>query len=171
MKRNAFVLWSLVLLVVALAGVWGVRAQQGHTVYLPAITYTSDLPVIYYFRANVEVADPGQTIQLEWASSGGVEADLTRLQRGGPIAEFWDVEPTGTFSYTISTFEREFVTFQLAVIGAEGHIASAGLTISLTCPDSWFFEPAPEGCPGDAALFSLGAEQPFERGSMVWDEI
>lgn len=170
MKRNAFVLWSLVLLVVALAGVWSVRAQQGHAIYLPAISYTSDLPVIYYFRANVEIADPGQTIQLEWASSGGVGADLTRLQRGGPIAEFWDVALSGTFTYTIPTHEREFITFQLAVTGAEGHTAYAGLTIPLTCPDNWFFEPAPEGCPGDAALFSLGAEQPFEHGTMVWIE-
>ena len=171
MKRNAFVLWSLVLLVVALAGVWSVRAQEGHTVYLPVISYTSsDLPVIHYFRTPVEIADPGDTIEMEWASSGGQSAQLWRIERGGPIAEFWDVALSGTFTYTIPTHKREFITFQLAVTGAQGHTAYAGLTIPLTCPDSWFFEPAPEGCPGDAALFSLGAEQPFEHGTMVWVE-
>ena len=170
MKRNAFVLWSLVLLVVTLAGVWRVRAQEGNTVFLPLVTYASDLPVIHYFRANVEIADPGETVVMEWASSGGVEADLARIERGGPYLEFWDVELTGTFTYTIPTHEREFVQFQLAVIDAEGDIAYAGLNIPLTCPDTWFFEPAPEGCPGDAALFSRGAEQPFEHGAMVWVE-
>ncbi len=171
MKRNAFVLSTLVLLVVALAGAWRVRAQEGRTVFLPIITSASSgLPVIHYFRANVDIADPGETIEMEWASSGGVEADLLRIERGGPIAEFWDVALSGTFTYTIPTHEREYVSFQLSVIGAEGHIAGAGLTILLTCPDSWFFEPAPEGCPGDPALFSRAAEQPFEHGLMVWIE-
>jgi len=155
MKRNAFVLSTLVLLVFALAGAWRARAQEGHTVFLPIITSASS---------------PGETIKLEWASSGGVEADLVRIERGGPIAEIWDVPLTGTFTHTIATHEREYISFHLTVINADAKFNGAGLTIPLTCPDVWFFEPAPEGCPGAPALFSAAAEQPFEHGLMVWME-
>lgn len=174
MRRNAFVVWSVVLLLAAvvLAGatVLGVQAQDEETVYLPLLSLAPGGPVIQYFRANVEIADPGETIQLAWASTGGVEADLARIERGGPYAEFWDVALTGAFTYTVPSTEREYVQFQLTVLDAEGRFTSAGLTVPLTCPDTWFFEPAPDGCPGDAALFSLGAEQPFEHGVMVWVE-
>lgn len=172
MKHSALVAWSLVLLLAAVAGVsvLGVQAQDEQTVYLPLVSMARGGPIIHSFRANVAIADPGETIEMEWASSGGQSAQLWRIERGGPIAEFWDVALSGVFTYTIPTYEREYVTFQLAVTGAEGRTAFAGLTIPLTCPDTWFFEPAPASCPGDAALFSWGAEQPFERGAMVWVE-
>ncbi|HSM56364.1 MAG TPA: hypothetical protein VK879_09445 [Candidatus Sulfomarinibacteraceae bacterium] len=170
MKHRGFLVWSVVLAVAILAGVLGARAQGVHTTYLPLIASSPPGPTIHYFRANVEIADPGDTIQLEWASTGGVEASLWRISRGGPIAGVWDVAPTGAFSYTISTAEREYVQFSLYVTDAEGVSSGAGLTVPLTCPDSWFFSPEPDGCPGAPAHFANGAEQPFESGYMVWVE-
>ncbi len=38
------------------------------------------------------------------------------------------------------------------------------------CPYSYFFEPAPEGCPLDEPTISAAAEQPFEGGVMIWLE-
>ena len=82
MKRNAFVLWSLVLLVVALAGVWSVRAQEGHTVYLPVISYTSsDLPVIHYFRTPSK--SPIRATQSRW---NGPAAAVSRPNCGASNA-------------------------------------------------------------------------------------
>lgn len=170
MKHRSLIVWGMLLVVVALAGAWGARAQGDHTTYLPLITSSPSGPTIHFFRANVEIAGPGDTIQLEWASTGGDSASLWRISRGGPIAEFWDVSPTGTFSYTISTAEREYVQFALYVSNAEGESSDADLSIPLTCPDTWFFSPAPDGCPGAPAHFADGAEQPFEAGYMVWVE-
>lgn len=175
MKRCSWLAWSVVVAVVLLigSGAWAAQvasAQANNHSYLPLISKTESGPLIHYFRANVDVADPGDTIQLEWASSGAVSTTLMRIERGGPIAEFWDVEPTGVFTYTISEAAREFVTFSLFVVNAEGESAGAGVTVRLTCPDTWFFEPAPDGCPGGPARFTNGAEQPFEHGYMVWVE-
>jgi hypothetical protein len=38
----------------------------------------------------------------------------------------------------------------------------------LTCSDAWFFSPAPAFCPDGLAESLTVAEQPFERGRMVW---
>lgn len=38
------------------------------------------------------------------------------------------------------------------------------------CPYSYFFEPAPAGCPLDEPTLSAAAEQPFENGLMIWLE-
>lgn len=168
MKRGGLIVWSVLLSVAALAGVLGARAQDEYAAYLPLVAAAPPGPTIHYFRANVEIADPGETIQLEWASTGGVSASLWRISRGGPIAEIWDVAPTGALTYTISTAEREYVQFSLYVADAEGLSSGEGLTIPLTCPDTWFFSPAPDGCPGAPAHFANGAQQPFESGYMVW---
>jgi hypothetical protein len=71
-------------------------------------------------------------------------------------------------SYTIKEFERNPIPFMLFA-GREGaETAQAGVTIPLTCPDDWFFSPAPDGCPANTALVSDAVEQPFEHGVMVW---
>lgn len=165
---------ALALLVVAgagaLVGVQPARAQDEHVLYLPLVAKAEAGPLIDYFRADVEIADPGQTIELQWATTGAVSATIWRIARGGPIAQMWDVAPSGTMTYTIYEGEREYVQFSLWAADAEGNSSGAGLTVPLTCPDSWFFEPAPDGCPAGPALLGAGAEQPFEHGYMVWVE-
>lgn len=176
MKRSGLLVWSVMLVLAAVAaasgGVLAARAQDDYLAYLPLVAYEPAGPAIDYFRADVALADPGQTIELAWASSGAVTAGIWRVERGGPIAQMWDVAPTGTLTYTIATWEREYVTFSLWVADAAGLSSGAGLTIPLTCPDTWFFQPAPDGCPGTPALFAPAAEQSFEHGYMVWmDEV
>jgi hypothetical protein len=144
--------------------------QTDYAVYLPLIVKPEPAPTILYFQADVEIADPGDTIHLEWESSGAVLGVLTRMSAGGPIAEFWNVEPSGTFTFAISPDFRNFISFMLYVENAAGAGVCQGLTLPLTCPDTWFFEPSPEGCPGMPPLYSDGAEQPFETGIMVWVE-
>jgi hypothetical protein len=109
-------------------------------------------------------------VQLTWASVAATTAVLYRMEPGGPIAEWWDVAPSGTFTYTIGLSQRNFLSFALFVQDNEGLSAGQYRQIPLTCPDTWFFTPAPGGCPGGPALFAAGAEQPFERGFMVWVE-
>ncbi len=139
------------------------------TLYLPSVLreYPSGLH-IDYFRANVEIAAPGDTITLEWATRSAVSVTLQHFLPTGQFGTFWAVEPTGDMTYTIPTTWRNFEHFGLYARDAAGLAAWAYLNIPLTCPDTWFFEPAPEGCPAAPALYSAGAAQPFEHGVMLW---
>ncbi|MBN1922454.1 MAG: hypothetical protein JW892_14500 [Anaerolineae bacterium] len=140
----------------------------GHA-YLPLVlrAYPPG-PVIHFFRADVEIADPGDTILLEWASSGATGATLYHLLPTGQFGNFWTVEPSASMSYQIPETWRNFEHFFLRVDDDEGLWVQAYLNIPLTCPDTWFFEPAPNECPAAPPLYSSGAEQPFEHGLMLW---
>jgi len=48
-----------------------------------AIEEASTGPTILYFRASVEEADPGDTVVLEWASTGATKAILYRIPSPG----------------------------------------------------------------------------------------
>jgi hypothetical protein len=126
-------------------------------------------PAIHTFRANVELADPGDTITLTWRWRGGDAATLYHLlptgQLGTPLG---DVGPTGSLPYTISPESRNTDTFALFVHDDEGLAVQDTVQIALRCPDAWFFSPAPDICPAGPAIITNGAEERFERGTMVW---
>ncbi|MEW5988615.1 MAG: hypothetical protein AB1791_18460, partial [Chloroflexota bacterium] len=125
-------------------------------------------PLIHFFQANVAVADPGDTLELSWATSNATRVTLYRLMPSGQLGNFWDVELSGAFIYTTAATDRNHVDFALFASDASGAWVQATVTVQLTCPDSWFFTPAPNECPWAAPLASAGAEQSFERGFMVW---
>jgi hypothetical protein len=127
-------------------------------------------PQILTFHAGVDIANPGQTILLQWESYGGTGATLYHLLPTGQFGSFWPVEPTGSMTYTIESDRRNWDGFQLYVYDDEGRSASATLNLPLTCPDTWFFTPAPEICPAGPAVYTGGAEQHFEQGVMLWVE-
>lgn len=121
-----------------------------------------------YFRANVEEADPGDTITLEWAAMGAETVTLWRLMATGQLGEFWDVSETGSFVYQIPEHARNWTTFALAVTEADGSTDMVTLEIGLRCPDRWYFDNPPDICPARAAVVSAGAEQRFQGGVLLW---
>ncbi|MFQ5436691.1 MAG: hypothetical protein ACE5FD_17675, partial [Anaerolineae bacterium] len=125
-------------------------------------------PIIHFFRASTDPADPGDTIQLKWQISDADSINIYHLERGGPMGEpHWEVAASAAVTYTIRVGERESTSFILFAANAAGG-SQATVTIALTCPDEWFFTPAPEGCPAGPPLFSDAAAQPFEHGLMIW---
>ena len=137
---------------------------------LPPPTSTlSPTPDVLYFRTNVTTADPGQLIQLEWASVGATKATLGHMFDGRMTVTEWDLPPTGVYAYPIPTYQRNQIIFFLSVEDSLGQWDSAGFTLLLTCPDAWFFVPAPDSCPTGPARLSAGAEQQFEHGWMLWE--
>jgi len=126
-------------------------------------------PTLLYFRTDVAIADPGQTVRLEWASTGAVSASLGHLFDGRMTIDASDLPPNGTYDYAIRPGQRNRITFFLTVIDANDRWASDGFTLPLTCPDPWFFSPAPDTCPAAPARVSAGAEQRFEHGFMLWE--
>ncbi|MCL4870440.1 MAG: hypothetical protein KJ063_15860 [Anaerolineae bacterium] len=166
-------LWLGSLLLAAGGVFWGVGYTQvagqgdGDT-FLPLVARPHPLPIIHYFHADVPIADPGQTIELAWGTQNATQVTLFHLLPTGQLGTWWEVGPTGTMTYTISPLERNQTSFMLFAGNEGGTYVQAGLTIPLTCPDSWFFTPHPEICPAGPAIVSPGAEQPFEHGRMVW---
>jgi hypothetical protein len=131
--------------------------------------------VIHYFRARasdgtlVTLADPGETIILEWSWSGGTEATIYHLFGGQLSTPWWAVGPSGTQEYTISSQARNYDRFVLFVGDAAGVLAEKTLEIPLSCPDEWFFSPTPDVCPAGPAIVTDGAEQRFQHGVMLWN--
>lgn len=176
--KNRYALVLLVTLVLAVLALDRLAASAGtssHLINQPTGTESNNTiflpfvhkPLILFFRANVAIADPGDTIQLEWATDNATEVTLYHLLPTGQFGTFWHVDPAGTFDYTIAESERNQTRFALFAT-KESETANATVTVTLTCPDTWFFSPAPDICPAAPALYSVGAEQPFEHGTMIW---
>jgi hypothetical protein len=139
----------------------------------PTITGTPDItpgagPSIAYFRSDVTEADPGDTVTIQWKATDATEAVLYHLMPTGQLGSFWEVSLEGTFEYEIDPKERNHTDFMLFVSDDQAQTVQATLSIKLRCPDTWFFTPAPEGCPAGPAVVSSGAEQHFEHGTMIW---
>ena len=169
-KRIGILLVTFVLATAVLSSVvWAETAvpQSDVSVYLPLVFSPAQPPQILSFTANVPIADPGETITLSWETNHATAVTLYHLV-GGVFGSFWEVAPTGSMTYTISTSSRNYETFALYASGYEEPYASASLTVPLTCPFIWFFSPEPDVCPQEAALLSASAEQQFEHGVMIW---
>ena len=147
----------------------GPRASPTPTATLIPSPTPAPEPVIAYFRANVTEADTGDTITLEWASSGGAMATLYHLMPSGQLGQWWEVEPSGSMDYAIPAESRNWERFVLFVLDDADRVAQATLTVILRCPDSWFFSPAPDECPSSPPILTDGAEQHFEHGLMLWN--
>lgn len=169
-KRIGFLLVSFILATAVFSSiVWAGTAetQEESTLYLPLIASPPQPPQIITFTANVPIAYPGDTITLSWQTNHATTVTLYHLF-GGVLSTFWNVAATGEMTYTISSSSRNKEDFALFADNDDFPYTSASLAIPLTCPDSWFFAPAPDICPQNAALLSASAEQQFEHGTMIW---
>jgi len=71
--------------------------------------------------------------------------------------------------YAIPAENRNAEWFELCIRDDAGGKARVGLTVTLRCPDTWFFSPASDECPSSPPIFADGAEQHFEHGVMLWN--
>ena len=162
---TSFVLATAVFSSLVLASTATSSAES--LIYLPLVVAPSQPPQILSFTANVPIADPGETITLSWETSHATTVTLYHLL-GGQLGAFWNVEAIGEMTYTISSGSRNQETFALYAGSDDYPWATETLIVPLTCPFTWFFAPAPDICPQEAALYSASAEQAFEHGTMIW---
>jgi hypothetical protein len=125
-------------------------------------------PLINFFKANVEETDPGRSITLEWSTTNAMTVTLWHLAPTGQFSNFWAVSESGSFDYPVAMGERNRSTFALSAADGQGNSEMATVAVVLRCPDEWFFADSPDICPATAANYSAGAEQQFERGTMIW---
>lgn len=134
----------------------------------PSASPTASGPVLESFQADREAVRPGEAFTLTWSSPQAAQAWLYRLVEGR-LAQGWPVSPTASLVFTAPSDLRQPLMFMLFVFDASGAFAARSLTLSLReCPDPWFFPNAPHECPSGPPLSSFAAEQPFQRGHMIW---
>ncbi len=124
-------------------------------------------PRIEFFTTNVQQVEPGGQVTLFWSVRGVRNAIIYRLDASGARGNLWNVPPDGNLPVTISRRDRGQATFLLSA--GEGDLETTqSLSIPLSCPDPWFFQPAPDTCPVGPAEATTIVEEPFERGRMIY---
>jgi hypothetical protein len=129
------------------------------------------IPFINSFDADVDEAAPGDVITLEWQTTGGVRARLNHLSVTDQVDQTWAVALNDTMDYTIPADSLGMERFEFYVFDDEEEqdFAEVEVTVVQRCHFPWFFvPPPPTECPIEAATVTDGAEQHFERGTMLW---
>jgi hypothetical protein len=132
----------------------------------PTQTPTPEPVHIQSFEVSPSVLDPGDAVTVSWQTTGD-EVDIVRINDLGQIAQYWEALPSGTLTFDATDDIRNFMIFRITVT-TEGQQETLEKTVTMTCPDAWFFSNPPLDCPRRAALTSSGVAQHFERGLMVW---
>jgi len=124
---------------------------------------------ILYFTTDSEFVSPGDNVTLFWGVRGTDRARIFRVDDTGERVYRWDVPAEGKITVATRPGDREVARF-LLVIETGDSTAEQPLLIPLQCPDTWFFDPAPDACPAETPQISNEVEQTFERGRMIWVE-
>jgi hypothetical protein len=133
----------------------------------PTRVFNPNAPRIEFFTASALAVSPGDPLTLFWSTRGASNAVIYRLDANGERNQLWNVAPDGNLTVQTRRRDRGRVQFVLSV--GEGDLqAEQTLTIPLACPDTWFFQPAPDSCPTGPAEQTSLTEQPFERGRLIY---
>jgi hypothetical protein len=126
------------------------------------------LEVEYFITNNNDALTPGDNVTLFWRVNGAGEARIFRLDDEDNRLQVWNVTNEGRL--TVSTdAEEELVVARFMILAESGgSVIEEILEIDMGCPFSWFFQPAPDGCPAGSPEPTQQVEQRFEGGVMIW---
>ncbi len=124
-------------------------------------------PRIEFFTSDTLAVAPGSSVTLFWSTRGANGAVIYRLDQHGERNQLWNVAPDGNLTVPTRRADRGQVSFVLSV-GDGALNTEQRLTVALTCPDTWFFQPPPDACPRGPSQPTTLVEQPFERGRIVY---
>jgi len=131
----------------------------------PTRVRNPNAPRIEFFTSDTLAVAPGEPINLYWSTRGASGAAIYRLDETGARSQVWNVGPDGSLTVRTRRSDRGEVRFVLTVGNDE---EEQQLVLPLTCPDPWFFVPAPEACPDGPGQPTSLIEEPFERGRMLY---
>jgi hypothetical protein len=126
-------------------------------------------PRIEFFTADTLAAAPGSPVNLYWSTRGTNGAVIYRLDDSGQRNQLWNVAPDGSLTVATRRSDRGEVRFVISVGDGEQQVEQE-LVIPLSCPDPWFFLPAPPTCPTGPGQATTLIEEQFERGRMLYVE-
>jgi len=122
---------------------------------------------VEYFMTDARSVAPGQVVTLYWRVHGATRARIYRVDEAGERQWRWDVNPEGRLAVSTRPEDRDTARFLLEA-DAGGAAVEQPLLVPLACAAIWFFEPPPADCAAGEPQYSQQAEQPFERGRMIW---
>ncbi len=128
-------------------------------------------PAILSFTAEVvrDLPPAGKRIRFSWRTQGATHAGIwSGTQSRFP--RYWEATPPGEGTLTVDigvTYYRDPAMTLVATDGA-GHEARASVVVPWACQYSWFFPTDNRACPAYEASTTWAAEEPFERGRMIW---
>lgn len=134
---------------------------------IPTRVQNPNAPRIEFFTTDVVAVAPGKQMTLFWSVRGARGAVIYRLDANGVRGNLWNVPPDGSLVVSTARRDREQVSFLLSA-GEGDLITEQTLSIPVSCPDAWFFQPAPEACPSAPAEATLLIEETFQRGRMIY---
>jgi hypothetical protein len=125
---------------------------------------------IEYFITNAEEPPaPGDSITLFWRVHEAEQTRIFRLNRNDRRVEVWDVDSEGRLTVSTDAEEDQGEARFLIRAEAGGSVVEEVLTVEMSqCALVWFFQPAPEECPGGLPQPSQQVEQRFEGGLLIW---
>jgi hypothetical protein len=124
-------------------------------------------PRIEFFTSDALAVSPGDPVTLFWSTRNTANAVIYRLDANGDRNQLWNIAPDGNLTVPTRRRDRGQVKFVLSV--GDGDLKSEQtLSIPVSCPDTWFFQPPPDACPTGPAVQTSLTEQTFERGRMVY---
>jgi hypothetical protein len=123
-------------------------------------------PTIVYF-ATPEELGPDDPLLLFWSTENASDAAIYRLNPDGSPGQTWSVKLEGSLTVTPKAAGTE-ETYVLTVTNGITTIEQL-VTVTVTCPYTWFFAPIPEDscAEGDPAQ-AAAVMQEFEHGRMFW---
>jgi hypothetical protein len=147
-------------------------AGPGTWLYVPPQAVSTrpqtSLPLgIGAFVADPLVVPAGGVVRLAWQAVGpAVRVRVGWVYQDQFVQEADNLPQVGVWQFQVPADGREAMTF--AVRASDGlHEVAAQTTVQVRCPEGWFFNPQPSGCPLPS-LVTTFYEQPFERGTIVY---
>jgi len=145
---------------------------SGTWLYVPPQAVSSRPQTSLPLGIGAFVADPlavpaGGTVRLAWQAVGpAVRVRVGWVYQDQFIQEADNLPQVGLWQIQVPADGRETMTF--AVRASDGlHEVAAQTTVQVRCPEGWFFNPQPSGCPLPS-LVTTFYEQPFEHGTIVY---
>jgi hypothetical protein len=145
---------------------------SGTWLYVPPQAASSrpqtSLPLgIGAFVADPLVVPAGGTVRLAWQAVGpAVRVRVGWVYQDQFIQEADNLPQVGLWQIQVPADGRETMTF--TVRASDGlHEVAAQTTVQIRCPEGWFYNPQPSGCPLPSLVTTFYG-QLFEHGTIVY---
>jgi hypothetical protein len=136
----------------------------------PPATVPPTVPglAILSFTVDIEDIPTGKRLTFNWETTGAVRAMIWSgtSQR---FPQMWEVPPNGTHTVELADTYYRNPLMGLMAYDEHDHEVSESVKVDWPCEHDYFFEPWFDACPYEGSS-TWAAEQPFERGRMIWLE-
>lgn len=136
----------------------------------PTVSPPTGLAILSFSAEVVQDLPPaGKRIRFYWRIQGATRAGIwSGTQMRAPM--YWEATPPneGTMVVDVATTYYRDPLMTLVAQDAAGNEARASVMVPWACQYPWFFPTDNRTCPAYEASTTWAAEEPFERGRMIW---